>query len=146
MPSWIDKSLVYDHELLPVIISHQTPTYFTGLIHEVSSILHGSFRFNVIFEAKICLASSHHNRSWRMWRCLHIAFVSYGIWLDGIRKSLFCRLNLNSYKNSLSKLRVNWCKVRHWFSSLRQFALQYQRTKFGKHYRFVLCVINPYFR
>jgi hypothetical protein len=34
-----DKKISVFNELLPVIISHQTPTYFTGLIHEVSSIL-----------------------------------------------------------------------------------------------------------
>jgi hypothetical protein len=51
-------SSVYAQELFPVIISHQTPMYFTGLIQEVSSILHGSFRFNVILEAKISRASA----------------------------------------------------------------------------------------
>ena len=50
-------SSVYAQELFPVIISHQTPIYLTGFIQEVSSILHGSFRFNVILEAKISRAS-----------------------------------------------------------------------------------------
>ena len=31
------KRQVYDQELFPVIISHHTPMYFTGLIQETSS-------------------------------------------------------------------------------------------------------------
>jgi hypothetical protein len=56
----------------------QTPTYLTGLIQEVSSILLGSF--NVIFEANISLASSLTIivRQGGVWR-LHISFVSYCI-------------------------------------------------------------------
>jgi hypothetical protein len=50
--------IVYDQELLPVIISHQTPTYLTGLIQEVSSILLGSFKFNVILKP---IFLSHHS-------------------------------------------------------------------------------------
>src|SRR5215211_1676461 len=52
------NSLVYDQLLLPVIISHHTPTYFTGFIHEVFSILQGSFRLYVILEARMSRASS----------------------------------------------------------------------------------------
>ncbi|CCX65287.1 unknown [Prevotella sp. CAG:1058] len=52
------SSFVYDHELLPVIISHHTPMYFTGCIHDVSSSLHGSLRLSVSFEARISRASS----------------------------------------------------------------------------------------
>ena len=42
----------------PTCISHQIPIYFIGLIHEVSSILDGSFRLRIILELTISLASS----------------------------------------------------------------------------------------
>ena len=49
---------MYDQALLPVIISHQTPTYLQGLIHDVSAILQGSFRLSVRREARMPRASS----------------------------------------------------------------------------------------
>ena len=54
MPSFTEvNSSVYAQLLRPIIISHHTPTYLVGLIHDVSASLHGSLRFSVMRDAKM---------------------------------------------------------------------------------------------
>src|SRR5574344_1320086 len=68
------RSLVYDHALPPPIISHHTPIYFTGLIHDVSLYLQGSLRLRIRREARAFLASSttitvRHGVLQGVWQC-----------------------------------------------------------------------------
>src|SRR3954462_14036626 len=49
---------VYDQVLLPVIISHHTPTYLIGLIHETSLYFVGSFRLYTSFDSSMSPALS----------------------------------------------------------------------------------------
>ena len=41
---------------MPTIISHHTPMYFVGCIHDVSSSLHGSLRLRMSFESRAAVA------------------------------------------------------------------------------------------